>query len=148
MKQRIMWMPLLLIGILSSFHACNKKDVDNTYFEEYYYYNNSDYDVNIEAITKIDNSLVTNSYNIVVGSSFFQEREIVFGSVTGIIACSDSLVVKFGNSRQISYVPDTVSPFNILNRDNYEFTKVNENRVKYIYALTNEDFENAYEIER
>ncbi len=143
MGQKIIWMQLLLIGILSSFQSCDNGETDKVSYEEYYFINNSDYDIGIKAISKIDNEIHSSSYSIAVDSTFIQEIEIMFGSVTGIIAYSDSVVLEFGNVKEINFLPNSESAYNILNKNNYTTTNKENNRVKYSYTFTNEDFENA-----
>lgn len=146
MGQKIIWMQLLLIGILSSFQSCNT-EIDGVLDEEYYFINNSDYDIGIKAISKIDNEIYSSTYSIDVDSTFIQEIDIMFGSVTGIIAYSDSVVLEFGDVKEISFLPNSGSAYNILNKNNYATTNKEKNRVKYSYTFTNEDFENATVIE-
>lgn len=147
MVQKTMWMQLLLIGILSSFQSCDRGEIDKVSYEEYYYINNSDYEIDIKAISKIDDEILNKTFNIISDSTLIQEIEIMFGSVTGIIAYSDSVVLKFGNAKEISFLPNSESSFNILNKSNYSTKDKENNRVKYTYTFTNEDFENAIEIE-
>ena len=71
----------------------------------------------------------------------------MFGSVTCIIAYSDSVVLEYGTVNFNSFLPYSESVYNVLNKNNYKVTKVENNRVKYTYTFTNEDFENAELIE-
>lgn len=145
-KQKTIWMQLLLIGILSSFQSCNKEEVDKLHHEEYYFINKSDYEIVIETISKIDKELYKNTYKMKKDSTFFQETEVMFGSTTSIIAHSDSVVVEFGDIKRMSYIPDTLSQYNTLNPNNYESVKIKNNRYKYTYTFTNNDFENALDM--
>ncbi len=144
MKQKIIWMQLLIIGLLLfSFQSCKKGEIDKAFYEEYSFINHSDYEISIKSILQSDNQVQTKTHTLAVDATFNQEMELMSGNKTGIVAHSDSLVLNFGNVKTISFLPNTESDFNILNRNNY--TKVNKesNRVKYSYIFTNEDFENA-----
>lgn len=73
MVQKTMWMQLLLIGILSSFQSCDRGEIDKVSYEEYYYINNSDYEIDIKAISKIDDEILNKTFNIISDSTLIQE---------------------------------------------------------------------------
>ena len=142
MKQKTIWMQLLLIGILSSFQSCHE-DVDKVIYEKYYFINNTDHELVIEAYyPDVDDGY---NYSLSKDSTLCQKLELNFGSTTGIIAYSDSVVVKFRDVKSVSFVPETQSPFNILDRDNYNYTKNKDSVVRheFRYHFTNDDYENA-----
>jgi len=143
MEQKIIWIQLLLIGILSSFQSCDKEDVDKTYYEEYYLINNSNYKIVIEAYNKTDDGYNSNNFNLKKDSTLYQKLELNFGSTTGIIVYADSVVVRFGDDKKISFLPDKQSSFNILDKSNYTVNKKSENHHEYTYIFTNDDYNNA-----
>lgn len=143
MEQKIIWMHLLLIGILSSFQSCDKGEDDKVYYEEFYFINNSNYEITIEAFNKMDDNYSNNTYSLSKDSTFHQKLELNFGSITGVVPYSDSAVVNFGDSIKASFLPDTQSSFNILNKSNYTVNKKSENHHEYRYVFTNDDYDNA-----
>ena len=144
MEQKIIWMQLLLIGILSSFQSCDKGEVDKAYYEEFYFINNSNYELTIEAFNKTDDDYVKNIYILKKDSTFHQKLELNFGSITGVVAYSDSAVVNFGDSIKAIFLPDTQSYFNILDKSNYTVNKKSENHHEYRFVFTNDDYDNAF----
>lgn len=146
MKQKTIWMQLLLIGILSSFQSCHE-DVDKVIYEKYYFINNTDHELVIEAYYNDDDD--NYNYSLSKDSTLDQKSKLNIGSTRGIIAYSDSVVVKFGDVKRVSFLPDTNSPFNILDRDNYNYTKNKDSVVRheFKYHFTNDDFENASQID-
>lgn len=147
MEQKTIWIIVLIFGILISFHSCKEK-TDEVSIEEFYYINNSDYDIVINAFNNTDNGNIDNTFNILTNSDFSQEIDIMFGSKTGIVALCDSVSVIFGNNRIVHFIPNTESSFNILIHDNYEYLKKDENRNSYTYIFTNDDYENAIDMEQ
>lgn len=143
MEQKIIWMQLLLIGILSSFQSCDKGEVDKVYYEEYYLINNSDYNIVIESYNKTDNGFNSNNYTLNQDSTLYQKLELNFGSTTGMISYADSVVIRFGGSKEISFTPDTQSTYNILDKSNYTENEKSENNREYSYTFTNDDYDNA-----
>jgi len=143
MEQKIIWMQLLLIGILSSFQSCDKGEVDKVYYEEYYLINNSDYNIVIESYNKTDDGYNSNNYTLNQDSTLCQKLELNFGSTTGIIFYADSVVLRFGGSKEISFTPDTQSSFNIIDKRNYTVNEKSENKREYSYTFTNDDYDNA-----
>lgn len=139
MKQKMILMQLLLIGILSSLQSCHE-DVDKVYYEKFYFINNTDHELVIKAYYIDDDHY---NYSLSKDSTLYQKLELNFGSTTGIIAYSDSVVVKFGDVRKVRFLPDTQSPFNILDRDNYTSDKDSDNHHEFRYHFTNDDFNNA-----
>ena len=145
MQQKIIWIIVLTFGILISLQSC-KKNIDRVSIEEFYYVNNSDYNIVINAFNNTDNGYIDNTYNLPVNGGFSQDIDLISGSKTGIVALCDSVSVKFGNTKIVHYLPNTVSFFNILNHNNYEHLKKDENRDSYTYIFTNDDYENAIDI--
>lgn len=145
MQQKIIWTTVSIFGILISIFSCNK-NVDESQYEEFYYINNSNHDISITVFNKIDDSFLESTYNLAVDNDFFQEIEIMSGSKTGIISMGDSISVQFGNERISIFLPTTESSFNILDYNNYEFLKKDENRNSYTYTFTEDDYENADEL--
>lgn len=145
MGQKIIWMLLLAIGILNS-TSCSKK-VDNSYIEEYVYTNNSDYKITIESYTKLGEDFHRSTYSILKDSTLRQKIELTFGSKTGIVALSDSVVVIYDNARKKSFLPMTESSFNILNHENYSIVSNSDNYILYSYYFSESDFEEAESIE-
>jgi len=135
-------MQLLLIGILSSLSSCTEK-TDDSYYEKYLFMNNSNHEVVIESYTKIDEDYIKNTYSIPIDTSFVQEIEIMFGSKTGIVALSDSIVIFFDNTKYNWFLPYSESDFNVLDRNNYLMDKLSDNHVKYTYIFTDNDYNNA-----
>ena len=147
MVQKIIWMLLLVTGILSSFYSC-KESIDNVHIDDYYFVNNTNYSMRIESFTKIDNEFRKHTYNLNKDSCFFQQLEFMSGSTTGIIALSDSIFLSFEDIKAISFLPSNqTSTFNILNINNYKFNKKSDNHFEYTYVFTENDFQNAVEIE-
>ncbi|MGM0532823.1 MAG: hypothetical protein ACQER7_15860 [Bacteroidota bacterium] len=142
MKQKTIWMQLLLIGILSSFQSCHE-DVDKVYYEKFYFINDTDHELVIEAYGNNDDY----NYSLSKDSTLFQKLELNFGSSAGIIAYSDSVIVKFGDAKRVSFLPDTKSPFNILDRDNYTSDKDPDNHHVFKYYFTDDDYDNASQID-
>ena len=142
MKQKTIWLTVSIIGILISLLSC-KKTTDKTQYEEFYYINKSNYDISITVFKKIDDGFLETTYNIAVNEDLSQEIELFAGSTTGMISMCDSVTVLFGNERISHFIPNTVSPFNILNFNNYLFLKKDKNRNSYTYTFTEEDYENA-----
>lgn len=145
MQQKIIWTTVSIFGILISIFSCNK-NVDESQYEEFYYINNSNHDISITVFNKIDDSFLESTYNIAVDNDFSQEIEIISGSKTGIIAMGDSITVRFGDERISNFSPTIESSFNILDYNNYEFLKKDENRNSYTYTFTEDDYENADEL--
>lgn len=143
MEQKIIWMQLLLIGILSSFQSCDKGEVDKVYYEEYYLINNSDYNIVIESYNKTDDGYNSNNYTLIQDSILYQKLELNFGSTSGIISYADSVVIRFGGSKEISFTPDIQSTYNILDKSNYTENKKSENNREYSYTFTNDDHDNS-----
>jgi hypothetical protein len=141
MTQKIIWMQLLLIGILSSFQSCKK--TDNAFIENYVFINSTGYQIEIEAYNRIDNGYYKTAYYLPNDSSLYQEIDISFGSITGIIAHSDSVSLKFGNSKIIGFVPTTNSPYNILDHSNYDLIKIDENHYEYTFEFNEEMYNSA-----
>lgn len=141
MVQKIIWMLPLLFGILSSFQACEKGNVDKVFYEEFNFTNKSIYELEIKSFSRVNEELYCNTYTIAVDSTLTQEVEIMFGSVTGIIACSDSVVVVYEDEKEISYLPCYESSYNILNRNNFIVSNTENNHVVYSYTFTNKDFD-------
>lgn len=141
MVQKIIWMLLLLIGILSSFQSCIK--TDNAFIEKYNFVNKTVYQIDIEAFNRIDNGYYISTYNIPKDSSLFQVIDLDSGSKTGIIAHSDSVSIIFGNTKILSFLPNTESPFNILNRNNYAVISIDENHHEYTFVFNEEMYNNA-----
>ena len=144
MQQKIIWKAVLIIGIHISLLSC-KKTIDKNQYEEFYYINNSTYDLSINVYNKIGAEFIVNTYTIDVNDDLSQETEFISGSKTGIIALCDSVTVVFGNERISRFVPSSVSPFSILDLNNYFFLKKNSNRNSYTYTFTEEDYQNAVE---
>jgi len=142
MKQKIIWMQLLLIGILSSLSSCTKES-DNSYYEKYVFINNSKHAIVIESYTRIDEDYVKNINSIPIDSSLVQEIEILFGSKTGIVALSDSVEIFFDSTKYNWFLPNSKSEYNVLDRDNYLMDKLSDNHVKYTYVFTENDYNNA-----
>ena len=94
----------------------------------------------IKAFSRINEELYCSTYNIAVDSTLTQEIELMFGSVTGIITWSDSVVIKYGDKKESSYLPSYESSYNILNRNNYTITNKEKNRITYSYTFSNKDF--------
>ena len=136
-------MQLLLIGILSSFQSCDKGEVDKVYYEEYYLINSSDYNIVIETYNKTVDSYNSNYYSLNQDSTLYQMLELNFGSTTGIISYADSVVVRFGESKEISFTNETQSTFNILDKSNYTENKKSENNREYTYTFTKDDYDNV-----
>lgn len=136
-------MQLLVIGILSSFQSCDKGEVDKVYYEEYYLINSSDYSIVIETYNKTDDSYNSNYYSLNQDSTLYQMLELNFGSTTGIISYADSVVVRFGESKEISFTTETQSTFNILDKSNYTENKKSENNREYTYTFTKDDYDNV-----
>ncbi|HIP48528.1 MAG TPA: hypothetical protein EYG92_06130 [Lutibacter sp.] len=146
MQQKIIWIVVLTFGILISFQSC-KKNTDGVSIEEFYYINNSDYDIVINAFNNTDSGYIGNTYNLPVNGDFSQEIESMFGSKTGVVALCDSVSVVFGSNRIEHFLPNTESFFNILNHNNYEYFKKDKNHNSYTYSFTNDDYENAIDME-
>ncbi len=146
MQQKTILMMLLTIGILSSLLSCNKGHIDKALYQELHYINNSNHDLSITVFNKIDNNFIDTTYSIVARDNFFQEFELIFGDISGIISECDSVTVKFGEERISIFIPDAVSSYNILNYNNYEFLEKSENRRSYTYTFTEADYENADEL--
>ena len=147
MVQKTIWMLLLVTGILSSLYSC-KERIENVHIDDYYYVNNTNYNMRIESFNKIDNEFKKHTYSLSKGSSFFQQIEFMSGSTTGIIALSDSVFLSFEDIKTISFLPSTqTSTFNILNINNYKFNKKSDNHFEYTYVFIDNDFQNAVEIE-
>lgn len=144
MQQKTIWKAVLIIGILISLISC-KKTIDKNQYEEFYYINNSTYDLSINVYNKIGAEFTVNTYTIHVNDNLSQETELMSGSKTGIIALCDSVTVVFGNERISHFVPSSVSPFSILDFNNYFFVKKGSNRSSYTYTFTEEDYHNAVE---
>jgi hypothetical protein len=145
MQQRIIWQTVLIIGTLISVTSC-KKTIDKAQYEEFTLINNSGYQITIKAYTKLANGISEKTFNIAVNEFLMQEIELMAGSRTGIIPLSDSVVVIFDNERAAHYIPATVSPFNILNLNNFIKVRKGENRNAYTYTFTNDDYVNAIEM--
>ena len=144
MQQKTIWKAVLIIGILIGLMSC-KKTIDKNQYEAFYYMNNSTYDLSINVYNKIDAEFTVNTYTIHVNDELSQETELMSGSKTGIIALCDSVTVVFGNERISHFVPSSVSPFSILDFNNYLFVKKSSNRNSYTYTFTEEDYQNAIE---
>ena len=144
MQQKTIWKAVLIIGILIGLISC-KKTIDKNQYEEFYYMNNSTYDLSINVYNKLDAEFTVNTYTIHVNDELSQETELMSGSKTGIIALCDSVTVVFGNERISHFVPSSVSPFSILDFNNYFFVKKGSNRSSYTYTFTEEDYHNAEE---
>lgn len=142
MKQRVIWMPLLIIGILSSFQSC-KKHVDSYLIHEYQYKNNSNYGVTVDVYNKVDRNFLKNSYNIPKGAEFTQQLDIMFDSKTGIIELADSVELFLDNNKKVNYGITTDSKFNILKEENYVKLKKSDKHVIFTYVFTDEDFNKA-----
>lgn len=136
-------MQLLLIGILSSFQSCDKGEVDKVYYEEYYLINSSDYNIVIETYNKTVDSYNSNYYSLNQDSTLYQMLELNFGSTIGIISYADSVVVRFGESKEISFTTETQSTFNILDKSNYTENKKSENNREYTYTFTKDDYDSV-----
>ena len=161
MKQKITWMLLLVIGILSSLQSCDPgTEYPPTTYLDFIYVNKSDYEIVIESFSYYGKK---HTYNIDEGSAFLQQCSFP-GNEDGIIVFSDSLVVEFGGVRRMVYSKRPRSQFGPLDFVNYEAIQVAENlaeiaeiaeiaedlaknRTTLIYYFSNEDFENALNIE-
>ena len=157
MRQKAIWMLLLLIGILNSFQSC-KGEIDEAKYEEYCFINESDHVITIEAFfyEKTDSGYANTINNGIYvhrlrqGSTFCQRLELLFGNAHGYLFYADSAVVTFGDTVEISFLsrahlhPDTThQPFNILDNRSYTYSKESDNLHNIEYVFTNDDYENA-----
>jgi len=142
MEQKITWMRLLFIGMLSSLLSC-KSETDGVRYEEYRLINNTNYTLYIESFTRIDDDFINTPKIINPNDSLLQEIELFFGSKTGIVSLSDSVHVNYDSLRYINLTPLTDTKFNILDFGNYEQKIISAKRTRYIYRFTDDDFNNA-----
>lgn len=148
MQQKIKFMRLLVIGILSSLVSCSTQ-VDGWYVSEYNLVNKTGSDVFIESFLfntgrTGNDTIFRNVYTIRNDSVLIQQIELFFGNITGIVALSDSLSITLGENYNVQFLPyDTVSPFNILNSSNYEIERVSDSYEKLTYTFTEDDVSNA-----
>ena len=60
----------------------------------------------IQSYTKIDEEYAFSEYTIFENDTLIQEIELMFGSITGVIAYSDSVRIIFGGENTISFLPE------------------------------------------
>ncbi|QDH79526.1 hypothetical protein FKX85_10940 [Echinicola soli] len=142
---------LSVIGILSSqlLSSCGREMVDGVHYEEYYFVNESDYEITIDAFYELyEAEDVHQTFSLPKGGNVVQEIELFFGS-DPVIAYSDSVSVVFDGIREAGFSHLNIdSPFNLLNPANSTFEEIAHNRDRYTYVFTNEDYENAVPIDK
>ena len=145
MQQKIKFMRLLVIGILSSLASCNIQ-IDGRYIREYYLINETGLDIQIKTFIGDGDELYVTDFSLPKDSVFFQSADIFMGNRDGILAEADSLSIRFGDMYDAQFsLADTVSKFNLLNSNNYEIERIKDNYEKLTYTFTEADVNNAME---
>ncbi len=143
MRLKTIWMQLLLIGILSSLASCYTQ-VDGFGLEEYLYINKTGDDITIEAFVLVDSTIYKDIYSLKNDSVLLQTAGRFLGRSRGYVVSVDSLSIIFGANKSVPFLrADTLSPYNVLNRKNYEIVIVSEKFWKYTYTFTVADVNNA-----
>ena len=153
MKTKPIWKPFLNTGIrffLYSFLlliSCSPEEgISNIIYNEFVFKNETDLQLKISAIYFFSFEDRTpeyiSTYKIESKDSLTQEIGRSYISFHKFIA-ADSVVVRFGNKKSISFTPGDRSKYNILNFRNYSKDSISENRRRYTYTFTEADYNNA-----
>ncbi len=143
---------LLVIFFLNSLVSCDSGRIDS---EKFQIVNLSDHLVEISSyrFTSPDqelrelegkNNIVLNSQNSVWESD---KIKITRGG-TGFYYLGDTITVDFDKDKRVAYVYDDKSPpRHFYNFDDNYMKEVRDNTTIYTYTFTNEDYENAEQID-
>jgi hypothetical protein len=136
---------LLTLIVIQSCQKDEKKAVElSKWYEEYWWTNESDYNIEIESWHKSQSAISGGSRSLNIGSQLYQPLTIERDQkLPDGIFYADSMIIRFESRESITFLRNTVSEFNPLKRENYDVTKISEDRHEYTYRFTNLDFENA-----
>ncbi len=146
MKQKLKYMKLLIIGILSSFliNSCDKGEIDKLFTKTYTYTNNSDHSLSIEK-WEAGNS---NMFNLLQSETISFRIELGVGGGCFInnetsnicpLTLADSLKIIFDDNKTLIFKPEGERNINILNEDNYEYSQ-NGNNELFKYGFSEKDY--------
>lgn len=149
MEQKVIYKLFLLIGsfLTLSNSGCNKSEVDHIVNTEYYYVNNSQYNIGMDIFNSnrelireyYIRSLDTLMFSIKVegGAGPFQ-----FNDIKGF---GDSISLNFSDLRYASLRKNYDS---IFFEKTYVKIKINDKEYKMYFFFTNDDYENASELHK
>ena len=152
MKPKPIWKPFLNTGIrfflcsILLLISCSTELVHHEFYIEYVLKNQTDLQLKISAIYFFSFEDRTpeyiSTYKIESKDSLTQERGRSYISFHRFMA-ADSVVVRFGNKKSISFTPGDRSKYNILDLPNYSKDSISENKQSYTYTFTEADYNNA-----
>jgi len=141
MVQKTILMMLLIIGMLNNLTSC-KKNIDETYFENYDYVNNSNHNIQIKCYYMLSNQRES-IFTIGIGKKLELKQDISLSKVDSLIINADSVKVIFDNNKNILYRKNDTSQYNIINVSNYNVVNESDKERTYKYIFTNNDFDQA-----
>jgi len=155
MKPKPIWKPFLNTGIrfflcsILLLISCVPENISYILYKEFVFKNETDLQLEVDAInffSFVDRSPEDfSTYKIESKDSLTQiiNDDYTSSSFRIEIAFSDSVVVRFGNKKSISFTPEDKSKYNILNFLNYCKDSISEYRQRYTYTFTEADYNNA-----
>ena len=154
MKQKTIWMQLLITGLFISIimlflSSCQKSwqvPLRNT---EYIYKNNTQHHISITS-----HNMQRDSVYVILPADSLKLSEDLFigGSYNNfLISNADSVSVVFDYSRLLFYTPDNTSERNIIKLFNYDYIRVEDEDgyfqyQSFTFEFTEEDYNNAGEL--
>jgi len=137
MAQKITWMQLLIIGLISSIFlsACEKK-VDNQIISDYIFSNQSNHTIQLHCFfAGIDSTYSLNKSNT------FKISEDLMTGASFIIVRADSVKVVYDSIKYQIF--NRISNDGVLNLNNYDYTEITKNHHEYTFIFNEEMYNNA-----
>ena len=158
MQQKITWMQLLTIGVLSScfISSCQHYCSDcfyNESIEIYNYINDTDYPIIIEQHVLVNDSLNIRTYRLDSEATMefkleyeqslnctIDNIEQSYWGTNCLLMYSDSLKITFNDSTFYWLTRADTVDINILLRENYVITEQGDDQTDYKYTFTEKDY--------
>lgn len=142
MEQKIIWILLSIIGIISSLNSCITEKVYMVRFE---FSNATSHDIVIKSYYETDDSVWIKIEDSLRGNSSFQEQTPLPLGKKDVIALRDSVILVFDGIRSSSFKGSTDTPtnLNMVNLSAYKEKSISDEVKLFTYKFTEEDYLNA-----
>ncbi len=142
MEQKITWMQLLFIVLISSIisiaFSCGRGEVNSVVVADYIYVNPTSSAIMIQTYNT-GNDFV---YNMEAGATLkiSEHLNVGIGNNKKIVH-SDSVRITFDSNKSINFYHETTSSRNLIKLENYEYTLLSEKHHEFRFVFSESDFD-------